>query len=437
MGVAPVGDTKISADNAKEIYTKWKKGEVELSASQQKYTESFLSPEEIDQIEYDTGSNIKDATQKGKDQIDTTGTDKKALGGAIASTVGSVASAVAVAMSTGIIGVAGDGFSAAAAGGVAAGAGAAAIACAYCLDVAYKDRTKANSNKDQTNAVIDGYSNALIDTMDMMNSDMEEYQAQQEELTLTVNENTSQSAVLAIQIADMEAAGDIEGAQQAKEQLKALQEMDTSSQEEGLEETKGRLEEYNAANAESEGVKSSGQSVSDFLKEGTTLGILGTISSVALGAATIVLGLVISVPKLAPFFPDIAGSTLANILFKTAAALFGYATKEMITRTVEEYKCGSSGQDMQGHVNGLGDMQTQQSAYVDTTEESFTASDEEAAESQAEAQEAADEAEAKADQNRKAGGATDDDKDDKDKNKGSNSGTGTGSGTNTPSGAAA
>jgi hypothetical protein len=50
---------------------------------------------------------------------------------------------------------------------------------------------------------------------------------------------------------------------------------------------------------------------------------------------------------------------------------------------------------MQGHVNGLNDMIGEQFAYTESTSESFTATDEEAAESQAEAQEAADEAEEK------------------------------------------
>ena len=61
MGVAPVdGYGNITSGNAKEIYTKYKKGEVDLSPAQQKYCENFLTPEEIDEVSYDTDVKNKE-----------------------------------------------------------------------------------------------------------------------------------------------------------------------------------------------------------------------------------------------------------------------------------------------------------------------------------------------------------------------------------------
>ena len=61
MGVAPVdGYGIITSGNAKEIYTKYKKGEVDLSPAQQKYCENFLTPEEIDEVSYDTDVKNKE-----------------------------------------------------------------------------------------------------------------------------------------------------------------------------------------------------------------------------------------------------------------------------------------------------------------------------------------------------------------------------------------
>ena len=205
MGVAPVdGYGIITSGNAKEIYTKYKKGEVDLSPAQQKYCENFLTPEEIDEVSYDTDVKNKE----GKDKI---GDAEKAeshggQGGNVAATSGG--------MVGGAAGVAGglmfaseankkaqdakkasmSVWSGILAGAIIVASGALCIISANKFDAGYKDRTGACDNANDTNATIDGYTNALIDTMDMMNDDMDLYQKQSEEYTLTVNTNTSQMA---------------------------------------------------------------------------------------------------------------------------------------------------------------------------------------------------------------------------------------------------
>ena len=48
-------ETTISSSNAYAIYEDWVQGEIDLSTSQIKMCESFLTDEEIDEIEYNNG----------------------------------------------------------------------------------------------------------------------------------------------------------------------------------------------------------------------------------------------------------------------------------------------------------------------------------------------------------------------------------------------
>ena len=393
MGVAPVdGYGNITSGNAKEIYTKYKKGEVNLSPAQQKYCENFLTPEEIDEVSYDTDVKNKE----GKDKI---GDAEKAEshggqgGNAVATTVstigavlGAAAAACALASATGF---------GAMAGGIAVFAIAACTKLiASKFDAGYKDRTGACDRANDTNATIDGYTNALIDTMDMMNEDMDLYQQQSEEYTLTVNTNTSQMASLQVDLAAAQAAGDKAGVENIKNQMKQIEGMDLSGQTDEMDETKGRLDEYNAANSESQGVSSAGQTVSDFLKEGTALGVVATVNAaiLTLAAARSTLAATLSFPKIAPFFPDLAASTVGKIMYGLAAAGFAWGVASFSGKAAKEYKCGSAGGDMQGHVDGLNDMIEQQAGYVESTTETFDAADESSTESQGEAKEKANKA---------------------------------------------
>ena len=396
MGVAPVdGYGNITSGNAKEIYTKYKKGEVDLTPAQQKYCENFLTPEEMDEVSYDTDVKNKE----GKDKI---GDAEKAEshGGqganAAATSIGGVAFATgaAVLAKTAVKQSLLSGFVALGMGAATAACAVASLLCVNAFDAGYKDRTGAKDNADSTNATIDGYTNALIDTMDMMNDDMDLYQKQSEEYTLTVNTNTSQMASLQVDLATAQAAGDKAGVESIKAQMKQIEGMDLSGQTDEMDETKGRLDEYNAANSESQGVSSAGQSVSDFLKEGTGLGVVATINAVLLTVATVFAGLSIASASAAAAkdavklnFPGAAAGIAGAVLFAVAAASLGTATYKMGAKAKNELECGSAGRDMGDHVGALNDMIEQQAGYVESTTETFDAADEASTESQAEAQE--------------------------------------------------
>lgn len=388
MGVAPVdGYGNITSGNAKEIYTKYKKGEVNLSPAQQKYCENFLTPEEIDEVSYDTDVKNKE----GKDKI---GDAEKAeshggQGANVAVATAGNAAAIASFPLVAMMALAADGFTAVVLGAAAVVIAASTIVFSKMFDAGYKDRTGAKDKADDTNATIDGYTNALLDTMDMMNEDMDAYTKLSQDYTLTVNTNTSQLASLQVDLAAAQAAGDKAGVENIKNQMKQIEGMDLSGQTDEMDETKGRLDEYNAANSESQGVSSAGQSVSDFLKEGTALGVVASVNAIGLTLCGTAAGAVAvgHCPKLAPFFPDFGTSIAAKVMYALSAASFGISAKTMGSKAKNEFECGSAGRDMEGHVGALNDMIEQQAGYVESTTENFDSTDESSTESQAEAQE--------------------------------------------------
>ena len=278
-------------------------------------------------------------------------------------------------------------------GAATAACAVASLLCVNAFDAGYKDRTGACDRANDTNATIDGYANALIDTMDMMNDDMDLYQKQSEEYTLTVNTNTSQMASLQVDLAAAQAAGDKAGVESIKNQMKQIEGMDLSGQTDEMDETKGRLDEYNAANSESQGVSSAGQSVSDFLKEGTGLGVMATVNAVLLTVATVFCGIGATKVGTAAKMPwEFPVGIAAAILYGIGAVLLGTSAGIMASKAAKEYKCGSAGRDMEGHVGALNDMIEQQAGYVESTTETFDAADEASTESQGEAKEKANKA---------------------------------------------
>lgn len=401
MGVAPVdGYGNITSGNAKEIYTKYKRGEVNLSPAQQKYCENFLTPEEIDEVSYDTDVSKK----AGSDKINTDGTDKNANGlnataqtvgtaGALAGTIVAICGGMTKLTSTAKT----NGFTSLASAIPSAAAAALALTMSYFFDTSLKDRKARCDEADSTNSTIDGYTSALLDTMDMMNDDMDLYQKQSEEYTLTVNTNTSQMASLQVDLAAAQAAGDKAGVERIKAQMKQIEEMDLSGQTDEMDETKGRLDEYNAANAESLGVSEAGQSVSDFLKQGKGMGALATVNATLATATTALLTIatiVGAIPKIwAAGIPVDGAPAIASVVLWTAATvMMGLTSKNMWSTASTEFKCGSAGDDMQGHIDSLNETIEGQAGYVESTTETFDAADEASTESQGEAKEKANKA---------------------------------------------
>lgn len=396
MAISVDGYGNITQGNAKEIYVAWKRGEVELSQVQQKKCESFLSPEELDEVQYDSG-----VTQnRGKNSIDTS--DAKDNGNAAegastgasavgaAGTIGAVVASVTLGCGKAVI----NGFIAQIFAIAALAGSAVAMAMSFGFDDQLDDRKNHSQNAGNDNQTMDGYSDNLANTMDMMNEDVQTYNEQQNNLTKTVNTQTSQMADLQMQYDAAVAMGDKQGAQRIKEQMLALQKQDNSGLEDELAETGSAIEDYRAMNVESAGCAESGQTVSDFLKAGNgkatlarTNGYLCMAASL-LAAATVAIA---AIPKIwAAFVPvDLGAGISASISWGLVAAMMGTASTKYLQKGSAEAECGDNGEDMQTHVDNLNEMITQQDAYTTDTEGAFEESDEAAAESKSEASEKA------------------------------------------------
>ncbi len=397
MAISVEGYGNITQANAKEIYVAWKRGEVQLDPSQQKKCESFLTPEDMDEVQYDT-----EVTQnRGKNSIDTSDTDDNgnaveasSTGASVVATgatLTSVISAITLGKTTSNI----NGFVAMiVAFAVAAIASVTTLGLAIGFDNQLDDRNNHSDNAGNDNQTLDGYSDNLVNTMDMMNEDVETYKDQQNNLTKTVNTQTSQMADLQMQYDAAVAMGDTQGAQKIKEQMLALKNQDNSGLEDELAETGGAIEEYRAMNAEAAGCAESGQTVSDFLKEGKAKGTMANINGALCMVGALASGVAAAlsaVPKIIIFGApiDLISGLAASIAWGALGAVMGTASGIFFKKGSQENECGDNGDEMQGHVNNLNEMITQQDVYITDTEGTFEESDEEAAESKSEASEEA------------------------------------------------
>lgn len=376
----------INSSNALDIYTAWRKGEVDLSASQQAYTKHFLTQEQMDNVDYDTGNST--SKELGKKAIDTDGADASGnqTGNAVATTAGNLAAIVGFAALLPAL----DGFSSLAFSLVCMGFGVVQTTLAKLFDSAYSDRTEANSNADDTNATIEGYNEALVGTMDSMNEDMDAYQSASDQYTLDVNTNTSAIADLQIQLADAQSAGDTAQVKSLKEQISQAQKADFSGQEDELTGLSDKLDEYSANNDESAGVAEAGRTVSDFLKEGYVMGALALVNGAAdlVAAAVIASGFVSSTPKL-PFGIDIPANIAGKVNGAVAAGVFAGAGAYWVNKGTKELECGSAGDNMGSTTASLESMIAEQGEYIGTTGDTYTEINEASEETQAEAQQKA------------------------------------------------
>ena len=393
MAISVEGYGNITQGNAKEIYVAWKRGEVQLNPSQQKKCESFLTPEDMDEVQYDT----KVTENRGKNSIDTSdakdngnGTEATATA---ASGVGSIGTICAALMASGNLSKT-NGFVALVCVAATLIGSAAALAMSFAFDNQLKDRKAHSQNAGNDNQTLDGYADNLISTMDMMNEDVQTYNDQQNNLTKTVNTQTSQMADLQMQYDAAVAMGDKQGAQRIKEQMLALKKQDNSGLEDELAETGGAIEEYRAMNAEAMGSAESGQTVSDFLKDGKAKGTMAQVNGYMCLAAALfgaVITAACAIPKIWTIIGplDAAPAGISTVLWGAVTAVMGTAGGNYLSKASQENECGDNGDEMQDHVNNLNEMIAQQDAYTTETEGAFEESDEAAAESKSEASEKA------------------------------------------------
>ena len=407
-GIPPVNyngrEYTIDKSNAKMLYVAYRKGELQLDdsseAMQVKRMESLLTPADWDEIDYDVDLRKKEAASG----INTEGTEKGEV--ATTATAGAATAGVGAAVTGTCIAIlqkttfnaktaewAGGWASQLAAGLVLAG-GAVALALSFLgtFDPNSSDRVARSDESDATNEEIQGKSDLLEETMEMMDEDVEEYEAQSETYAETVNGQAGSAADLQVKLKTAEACGDKQGAEALRAQLQQIQGEKFDDQLEEMEETKGRLGAYAMYNVEAQGVSEAGTSVSDFLKVGNTLSPIATVNGTLLGLCTIVIGVAMvlgAIPKFAPFFPDGPSAISSAVVWGAAGIMMGMAATKFFNNAKVEGQCGENGDRMAEYVNNLNSMINQQAIYSEDTTGSFEKTDEDTEKTTEKGQEAA------------------------------------------------
>lgn len=405
MAVNKIGEDTINATNSADIYDAYFNGKEyngqKVTQAQATYAKKFLSDEQIEDIEY----GIEGSYTTGKNAINTEGTDSSEAGTAVTAGAATAGSAVACGATIAAVctstttntatGQSTNGFGSMLCGAMVLIGAAVALALSFkgTFDPNSSDREARNGEAESTNELIDANSQAMVDTMDMMNEDAELYQEQNDILTVGMNEKAAEGADLKQQLADAEAAGDVNGAKRIKEDMKNLDKEDFEEDLEGIDETRGRLEEYSAANSEALGVSESGRAVSDFLKVGKVLSPIAMINGALLTVATTLIGIATAlgaIPKIAPFFPDAPAAISSAVVWAAAGLMMGYAATNMFSNASFEKECGQNGDIMGDKTSELENVVEQQNEYIEVTTEGYDESDEKADEDRAKGQKKAD-----------------------------------------------
>ena len=407
MGVPPVdfgdgrGPVPIDESNAKQALEKRK--ELDLSNSQIKYAEKFLTPEEKDEIFYSENESTNRGEQAigDKEKADAHGNQ---TGNAVGTSLGMAAGAAGLVLTVqqAMTKVCTSGWVGLGFGILTLAESVLCYSMAKMFDNAYADRTSCKDNADATNGTLDDYTSRLEDSMDAMNEDSEEYADAIENYTQSKNDNTNRQAEVQMQIQDAEAMGDATKVAELKEQLKGLGETDFSKEEEDMQGIKDRLDEYGSLTDEATGAAGAGESVSQFLKEGLKMGIFATIDAVLLAIAVGYCGVAAAGCTIGSTsdaahldFVGAANGYIGAALFAVAVGMTGMAANTMKDKAKGEFECNSAGGDMKTHVNDLNSMIGEQNGYIEQSGEDYEAADDESAESQGEAAKKAGEATSK------------------------------------------
>jgi len=396
---ANLKDVTLTASNANEVKKDEDQG---FTETLDKAQEAFLS----DNVDTDTITYTEDEKKNtGKKAIDTKKTgDASTASGAVAgggAVVGSAAVSVATimalpALESAYSTAAEIPFVPAIVGALALAASIGVKSCVAAFDNQYNNRMEQNQKAADTNATVQKYTDTLNSNVEAMGQESSKYTELSGKTQDTNLSNVQQLAALQIQYNDLMAQGNIKGAADIKAQIDALKQgaaVDPNA--DAMKECKDNISSYQQNNAEASGVSESGSTVSEFLKDGATMGTWGNIIGSVMGVAAAidaaaVAKSVASAAKTGFFF--FAAEIVAMIgaaLFAAAAVINGLAAKEMFAKAKDENSCGNSGDAMETKVNDLNSQITTQSGETGTVSTGYTTEDTTVTETTQKAQEAA------------------------------------------------
>lgn len=370
-GFAVAGEQKpITDNNANTIKKDVDQGNTaKLDNDQTKFLEGRV---DVDTIDY-SNEEMKNV---GKNQIDTDDTEKTkggekaaALGGSVAASAGVLFAPSLVMPITGLFKSCSTSAQDLIVSGISLIAGGVALSTASSFDSVLSARNSAKDASGDTNQTIQNYFDLMNSDMDTMVEDAQKYKELSDTKLTGDVDRITQIGVLQGQIATFQSQGNFEKVAELQAQLDELtQEGEQDPTGAMLGELEKGLETYSGNSAEASGVAESGDVVADFLKQGTTMGVYGTINSAALLVGTIQTSIAAAKAIAHIKWPwDAPLAFLASAMYIAAAALFIAANTKMISKTKDEFQCADAGDKMQEYVNNLHSNVEQQAGFTEST----------------------------------------------------------------------
>lgn len=405
-GFAEAGDTiAITSNNANTIKKDVDQGNTEsLNNAQQKWLDKWVDEDTLDYSD-------EEMQKVGENQIDTKGEDGEDLsekdqkGGAAAAVGGAVAGAAgAAAVAITITATAKTSENAAkvsssfpggmiVAGGIAIAGGAVALACSFegTFDSNLGDRKNQTNAAGETNTTIQSYIDKMNSDMDSMNEESGTYAELSDMTTQMTMDSITNVGALQAEMQVYQAQGNTEKVAELKGQIEKLQgesEKELEEPQKEMETIKGNLEQYTGNNAEAAGVKSSGDTVAGFLKDGSQMKNFAKAAQIAsyVGVAAMAVGVVRAAMRIGKDLAGIFTAPFASVdnggllMFVAAGVMMGVAANNFGKIADSEGAAGSAGNEMAGYLASLGENVEAQAGFTEQATAGYLETDEASAE---------------------------------------------------------
>ena len=292
------------------------------------------------------------------------------------------------------------------AAGIVATVGAGvALSCSFesTFDPNLGERKNQTNNAATNNETIQSYYDALASDMEMMEEDSKSYTELSEQLTQSQVDTITEVAALQGELQVYQAQGNSAKVAELKAQIADLQKSSEESNKEPQEEMdglKGNIESYTANNAEAIGVKTSGDTVSEFLKQGSQMKNFAKAAQIAsqLGTVAMLLGVASAAMRVGKDLSGIFTAMFAGLdgagmaMFVAGGVMMGVAAGNFGKHADAEGAAGDAGDEMSGYLASLQENIDGQADYYESTSGEYEETDAASTELVSQNQEAADQA---------------------------------------------
>lgn len=199
------------------------------------------------------------------------------------------------------------------------------------------------------------YMASVQEYIDIINMDIEALGIDQNKEGST---ETVTLELLQQQLEEAQANGDQQRIDEITSEIEKLQTATDTTEEtnESAEEATKELpniEELTAHNNEAKDIHNYTSSVADFLQEGNKLGAMGTMNTSALAMSAVISTALSAKAWLGVNIWTIQNSVMGSAMCKIAAGMFAGAAAIMLGKTVQEFKAGNQGNELQTSLSNL------------------------------------------------------------------------------------